>query len=455
MADLSVRFAGLRLDNPLIAAAGPITGNVEMAKKLSDAGVGAIVSKTSFVKREYEQWVGRKDIFPYKPVYKYQGLDKGRLLSLPTQSDVPVDELARRVEAIKKSGITVIASVIGLSVKGYTESAKLLESAGADAIELNFCCTIPEFTTLYRYAGENVSFNPKIYAKLIKAVKAVVSIPVGAKSTVSLAVYAKIFEGLLRAKIANRLPEFITLTGQLDQNPGVDLETLKPLIPHISTFGWQGSLSPLTYSALGTFSSSFGTDTPMLSASGGIGDHEGVITAMALGATTVQFHTVILDKGPKVVSRTLKKLDAYLDQHGISHIREIIGMASRDYIPSFLIGRFMRERDQLFGRVYAGTEDGLCNGCGICEEVCTENAVSVPDKRAVIEKTRCRGCNLCILKCPTQALRLENRDEFEQMIARFKNSPATASLRKFMQKDKIGPLDLAMLPGKLKSWGFR
>ena len=455
MADLSVHFAGLKLDNPLIAAAGPITGNVEMAKKLSDAGVAAIVSKTSFIKREYEKWVGRKDIFPYKPVYKYQGLENGRLLSLPTQSDVPVDELARRVEKIKKSGITVIASVIGLSVKGYTESAKLFENAGADAIELNFCCTIPEFTTLYRYAGENVSLNPKIYAKLIKAVKQVVSIPVGAKSTVSLAVYAKIFEGLMRAKIANSLPEFITLTGQLDQNPGVDLETLKPLIPHVSTFGWQGSLSRLTYSALGTFSSSFGTDTPMLSASGGIHDHEGVITAMALGATTVQIHTAILDKGPKVISRILKKLDAHLDAHGISHIRDVIGMASQDYIPSFLIGRFMRQRDQLFGTVYAGVEDELCNGCGICESVYTEHAVAIQDKCAVIDKSQCRGCNLCVLKCPTEALQLENRDELEEMIGRFKGSPASASLRHFMHKDKIGLLDLAMLPGKLKSWGFR
>ena len=455
MADLSVHFAGLTLDNPLIAAAGPITGNVEMAKKLSDAGIGAIVTKTSFIKREYEKWVGRKDIFPYKPVYKYQALDNGRLLSLPTQSDVPVSDLARRVEAIKKSNITVIGSIMGLSVKGYTESARILENAGADAIELDLCCTIPEFTTLYRYAGESVNFNPKIYSRLIKAVKKTVSVPVGVKSTVSLTIYAKIFEGLLRAKIANRLPEFITLTGQLDQNPGVDLDTLKPLIPHISTFGWQGSLSQLTYSALATFSSSLGTDNPMLSASGGIHDHEGVINALALGATTVQFQTAILDKGPKVVSRILKKLDAYLDSHGISRVRDIIGVASRDYIPSIVIGRFMRERDQLFGTVYAGVEDDLCNVCGVCESVCTEGAVVITDERAVIDRPRCRGCNLCVLKCPTGALRLENPEALEEMIARFKNSEGASSFRKFMQKDRIGLLDIATLPGKLKSWGFR
>jgi len=455
MADLSVNFAGLRLDNPLIAAAGPITGNVEMARKLSDAGIGAIVTKTSLTKSEYEKWIGRKDIFPYKPVYKYQGMENGRLLSLPTLSDVPVSDLAKRVEKIKKLNMTVICSVMGLSVKGYIESARILESAGADAIELNFCCPMPEFTALYKYAGENVSFNPKIYSRIVKAIKKTVSVPVGVKSTVSLTIYAKVLEGLLRAKIANSLPEFITLTGQLDQNPGVDLETLKPFVPSISTFGWQGTLSELTYSALATFSSSLGTDNPMLSASGGIRSHEGMVNAMALGATTVQLHTAILDKGPEVVARILKELDSYLDSHGISSVKGIIGIASRDYIPSILIGRFMRERDSLCGTVYAGVDTDLCNGCGTCESVCTENAVAINDKKAVIDKGQCRGCNLCVLKCPAEAMRLENYDKLEAMITQFKNSESAVSFKEFMKKDRIRALDVLTLRGKLKSWGFR
>ena len=455
MADLSVNFAGLRLDNPLIAAAGPITGNIEMARKLSDAGIGAIVTKTSLVKREYEKWVGRKDIFPYKPIWKYQGMENGRLFSLPTLSDVPVSDLAKRVEKIKKLNMTVICSVMGLSVKGYLESARILENAGADAIELNFCCPMPEFTGLHKYAGENVSFNPKIYSRIVKAIKKRVSVPVGVKSTVSLTMYARIIEGLLRAKIANSLPEFITLTGQLDQNPGVDLETLKPFIPRISTFGWQGTLSELTYSSLATFSSSLGTDNPMLSASGGIRNYEGMVNAMALGATTVQLHTVILDKGPEVVTRILKDLDSYLDSHRISRVKDIIGIACRDYIPSILIGKFMRERDALFGTVYAAVDTDLCNGCGTCEHVCTENAVVINEGKAAIDRGKCRGCNLCVLKCPTNAIRLENSDKLDELITQIKQSESAVSFKEFMRKDRIRALDVLTLRGKLRSWGFR
>jgi dihydroorotate dehydrogenase (fumarate) len=454
MADLQVEFAGLRLRNPLIASAGPVTANVEMVRKLADAGVGAVVTKTGFTKKEYEKWVGRKDIFPYKPVYKYQSLQKGRLLSLPTLSDVPVSEMALRVERMKALDIPVVGSIMGLTPRGYRESAKILESAGADAIELDLCCTIPEFTSRYKYAGQNVNFYPKRYAELVKAVKEAVSIPVGAKSTVSLYVYARLFEGLLRTKLKNRLPDFVTLVGQLDENPGVDLETLQPLIPHISTFGWQGSLAKLTYSALATFSSTLGTKHPVLSASGGIRDWEGVVTSMALGATTVQFQTAILDKGVTILTKILEGLESYLAAHGVERIEQIVGKASKTYIPSLVLGQFLLERDTLFGRLYAAVDEDLCVGCGLCAELCTDHAVQIRNEKSFIRRDACRACNLCVLKCPKAAIRLENHEQLEALIGRHKTSQAGRSFREFMGKERIGLLDRLTLPGKLRRWGL-
>ena len=454
MSNLSVDFSGLKLKNPLIASAGPITTNIESVERLIDSGIAAIVTKTCFVKKEYEKWVGRKNIFPYKPVFKYQSLKNGRLLSLPTLSDIPVTEMAKRVEKMKKLNIPVIGSIMGLSPGGYRESAKILAESGADAIELDLCCTMPEFTTTYKYAGQNVNFYPKKYAHLIAAVKDSFSIPVGAKSTVSLYMYGKILEGLIRAKLKNSLPDFITLVGQLDQNPGVSIETLEPLIPHIPTFGWQGTLSGLTYSALATFSSALGSKTPTLSASGGIRDYEGVIQSMALGATTVQFQTVILDKGPKVISKILDKLNAHLESKGITSINNIIGIASRQYIPSLLLGRFMRERDTLFGIMHAVVSSKDCNGCGICESVCTESAVLMNGKKAEIIQSRCRACNLCVLKCPQEAISMENIEHLEQLIERYKQTESSKSFKTFMQKNRIGFLDKIMIYKNLKGWGF-
>ena len=178
MADLRVDFAGLKLRNPIIASAGPITSNLENVRKLADSGVAAIVTKTGFTRYEYEKWVGRKNIFPYKPVYKYQSLQNGRLLSLPTLADVPVSDMARRVEKMKQCNIPIIGSIMGLSPAGYCESARILASAGVDAIEIDLCCTIPEFTTTYKYAGQNVNFHPGKYAHLAAIVKDAVDLPV-------------------------------------------------------------------------------------------------------------------------------------------------------------------------------------------------------------------------------------------------------------------------------------
>jgi dihydroorotate dehydrogenase/ferredoxin len=454
MADLSVDFAGLRLENPLVASAGPVTANVEMARKLRDAGVGAIVTKTGFTKKEYEKWVGRKDIFPYKPVYKYQSLTKGRLLSLPTLSDVPVSDMARRVEQMKALDIPIVGSIMGLTPRGYRESAKILESAGADALELDLCCTIPEFTSRYKYAGQSINFYPKLYARLVKSVKEVVSIPVGAKSTVSLYVYPKLLEALIRTKLTNSLPDFVTLVGQLDENPGVNIETLEPLIPHISTFGWQGSLAKLTYSALATFASALGTRHPVLSASGGIRDAEGVITSMALGATTVQFQTAILDRGVKVLTKIRKDLEDYLAAHDIPAVDQIIGRASQSYIPSLLLGAFMLERDTLYGRLFAEADQDLCNGCGLCAEVCTEHAVEMKEDKAFIVTNACRACNLCVLKCPQGAIRLENYEQLEALIEKYKQAEAGRSFRAFMQKERIGLADKLAMPARLRRWGL-
>ncbi|MBI5117125.1 4Fe-4S binding protein [Candidatus Poribacteria bacterium] len=455
MANLSVNFAGLQLANPLIASAGPITANAEHIKKLEEAGIGAIVTKTGFTKKEYERWVGRSDIFPYKPAYKYMSLKDGTLLCLPTLSDVPVSETAKRIERMKRDlNIPIIASIMGLSLAGYRESARIVEDAGADAIELDLCCPLPEFTTLYRYAGQNASLDPKVYAQIIKCAKKAVSIPVGVKSTVSLYVSPRILNGLIRSKLANRLPDFLTVVGQLDQNPGVDLETLKPLIPHIPSFGWEGELHRLTYSALAVFSSALGTTNPALSASGGIRDYQGVVQAMALGATTVQFQTAILDKGPAVISKILKDLNSYLDARGLSRLDQIVGIGSKDCIPASVLGEFMLARDTLYGVLCAAVDAGLCTGCETCARVCTENAITVKDKKAVIEKAKCRACNLCVLKCPVKAISLDNIVELEKLMDKYKHSEKASALKGFMNKKKIGRIDALLFIRQMKKWGL-
>ncbi len=454
MASLSVDFAGLKLANPLIASAGPVTAEVENVKRLADAGIGAVVTKTGFTEEEYCRWVGRRGIFPYKPVYKYQGLEGGTLLSLPSLSDVPVRQMAERVHRMKELGIPVIASVMGLSVRGYSESAALMEAAGADAIELDLCCIIPEFVTKYKFAGQLANERPSIYARIMKAVKSAVSIPVGAKTTYSITVAAKLLEGVLRAKIKGAEPDFLTLVGQAVKNPGIDLETLQPLFPFPS-LGWQGELKEVTYFALSTLGTTFARGKPYLSASGGLANGGDVATAMALGASTVQFQAALLDQGPALIPRLLAELEEFLAAHSLESAEQLVGYSLPGYIPALAMGSYMRARDALFGEVVASVDEKLCSACGLCEELCTESAIEVTGGAAAVTRDRCRGCNLCVLKCPEGALSLENLDKLDDLIDTFVGADVAAPLKSFMSKKRTGLLDALALLQNMKAAGLK
>jgi dihydroorotate dehydrogenase/Pyruvate/2-oxoacid:ferredoxin oxidoreductase delta subunit len=449
MADLSIDFCGLRLRNPLIAASGPITGNAELVRTLQDQGIGAIVAKTSLVKEEYERWIGRKDVFPYKPVYKYQGLSEGRLYSLPSLAAMPAESMAREIGEMKKTGATVIGSAGAISRRGYAECARILEDAGADAIELNFCCTIP---APFRLFGVKANFEPEAFASILRDVKRRVSVPVGFKATQSLYLYEKTFEGMIRAKLKGAYPDFASLCAQLDINPGVDLETLLPIVPHFPVLGWQGDLAGLAYSMVAAYATSFGTENPPISVSGGMVSAKEAITAMALGARTVQIHTAILDKGPGVIRTMLADMEAFLDEKKISRIADIVGVSSRDYISAIDLGSFMRDRDGLMGRMRARVDAARCTGCGLCARICTEGGISMEAGRPAIDASRCRACNLCVLKCPRQALSLEGMEALDKLIAASKGTRGASGFRDFMAKERVGPADMLTLPKKLKEW---
>ena len=132
----------------------------------------------------------------------------------------------------------------------------------------------------------------------------------------------------------------------------------------------------------------------------------------------------------------------------------MIGVASRNYIPSIVLGKFMLERDTLFGTLYAVVDDEKCSGCGVCKDVCTENAVEIKNKKSWINEKMCRGCNLCVLKCPEKTIHLANYESLENLIEKYKNSETAKNFRNFMNKEKIGVFEKLTIFSKLKKWGL-
>jgi dihydroorotate dehydrogenase (fumarate) len=172
MVDLSTKYMGMALKNPLVPSASPLSSNVDNIKRMEDAGAAAVVlhslfeeqiefdaeALAHFLERGTESYAEALTYFPPHDEFR-------------REPDEYVELIREAKEAVD---IPIIPSLNGVSLGGWIEYAKRFEQAGADAIELNVYF-IPTNFHLMSYDVED------LYVKLLKEVKRHVSIPVAMK----------------------------------------------------------------------------------------------------------------------------------------------------------------------------------------------------------------------------------------------------------------------------------
>ena len=170
--DLSARYLGLDLRNPLVASASPLSGTADGVRLLADAGVGAVVLPSLFeeqLRHQAAQNAARADAgtesfaesLSYFP--EAVGADPG-----------PREYLSLVERAVAAVDIPVIASLNGATTGGWTSYARALEEAGAAAIELN----------IYHLPGDPMFPGRDVeqrHVEILMTVKAVVKVPVAVK----------------------------------------------------------------------------------------------------------------------------------------------------------------------------------------------------------------------------------------------------------------------------------
>src|SRR5678809_104383 len=172
MTNLSTTYLGLRLKNPLVASASPLSKKLERARKLEDAGIGAIVMYSLFEEQiiheslELDHYLSRgTDSYPEALSY----LPDGGLYA------VSPEKYLNQVTGLKKAlTIPVIGSLNGVSKGGWTNYARKIEEAGADALELN----------LYYIATDLNMTSSDIedtQVELVAEVKSAIKIPLAVK----------------------------------------------------------------------------------------------------------------------------------------------------------------------------------------------------------------------------------------------------------------------------------
>ncbi len=170
--NLKTKYLGLELKNPLVIAACPLSDSLDNLRRIEEAGAAAVVFHSLF-----EEQITHDEVEVSRVYDRGTEIYAESLSWFPEMDDYrlgPKDYLEKIADAKKKLEIPVIGSLNGTSAGGWIRYAKLIEEAGADALELNVYLIAADIDS----SGEEIESR---YVDLVSAVKQNTSIPLAVK----------------------------------------------------------------------------------------------------------------------------------------------------------------------------------------------------------------------------------------------------------------------------------
>lgn len=305
--DLTTRYLGLELTNPLVAGAGPVTGELDNIRRLEDAGVGAVVLPSIF-EEQIEQEQHLIDEFTSAGVDSYAEA----LSYFPAQAAYAMDS-QRYVDLVHRAvaavDIPVVASLNGITNHGWIDFARRIEEAGASAIELNVYF-IPSDLDL---SGRDVEQR---YIDILKAVKETVKCPVAVK----IGPYFSAI-GHMACRLDEAGADALVLFNRFYE-PDIDLARLE-LVSDLELSRAYEIRLPLLW--IGILS---GRIKASLAASTGVDSVDEVVKYLLAGADTVMTTSSLLRHGIGHVKRILSGLEDWLAARDLESVNAIRGRMS-------------------------------------------------------------------------------------------------------------------------------
>ncbi len=305
--DLSTRYMGLSLKNPLVASASPLNTDVDNLRRLEDAGAAAVVLPSLF-EEQIEAEVARQE---HLTEFAAESFPEA-LSYFPEAAEYRVaphqylDLIARARQAVD---IPVIASLNGTSDEGWIYYARLIEEAGASALELNIYFIPADIST----SGRDVE---KRYIDIVKAVRPIVSIPVAVK----LSPYFSSI-GHMALALENAGADALVLFNRFYQ-PDVDLARLE-VLTDLELSRHNEIRLPLLW--LGVLS---GRARASLAASTGVASADDVVKYLLVGADVVMTTSSLLRHGVEHMQVLLEGLASWMSVRDFRSLAEVRGLLS-------------------------------------------------------------------------------------------------------------------------------
>jgi dihydroorotate dehydrogenase (fumarate) len=310
--DLSTNYLGLALRSPLVPSAGPYAEKVESLKALEDAGAGAVVLHSLFeeqIRQEERELVTRTE------AGTESFAESLSYFPAPSEYRLGTEEYLRHIEKLKQAlRIPVIASLNGSTPGGWTKYARKMESAGADALELNiyFMAADP---------GEGSAQVEGRYLEIVRAVKAQVKVPVAVKLSQQFTSIANMAQSLDEAGA-----DGLVLFNRFYQ-PDFDLEALEVTPNLVLSTSWESRFAMRWIGVL------FGKVKAGLAATGGVHTHEDAVKLIMSGADVVQICSAILTHGPKRLAEIEKAMRDWMAAHEYESVKQMKGSMSQRNVP--------------------------------------------------------------------------------------------------------------------------
>ncbi|MBM3818826.1 MAG: dihydroorotate dehydrogenase-like protein [Acidimicrobiia bacterium] len=300
-------YLGFRLPHPFIAGASPFGHHLDTVRRLEDAGCAAIVLHSLFEEQITAASEGR--------IRHMDVLDSecaSTLAHFPPPDDYALspDAYAEHLQRVKGTvRVPVIGSLNGASGESWLKFARVIEQAGADALELN----IYDVATELSASAAAIEYD---LVELVGEVHRLVAIPIAVKLSPFFTAFGAMARRLDEAGAGG-----LVLFNRFYQ-PDIDIDTMQPT-PRVELSTSGELLLRLRWIAI-----LHGRVRPSLAVSGGVATPEDGIKAVLAGADAVQLVSGLLRHGPDHVQTMRDGLERWMTRHAVEHLDDVRGRAS-------------------------------------------------------------------------------------------------------------------------------
>jgi dihydroorotate dehydrogenase (fumarate) len=305
--DLTTNYLGLNLKSPIVPSAGPLSEKISNIREMEDAGAGAVVLYSIFEEQiEHEQF----ELDYLTSVYTESYAEATSYFPEPFNFKAGPEEYLDLIRKAKESvNIPIIASLNGKSLGGWTEYAKLIEQAGADALELNIYLLPTDIHTPSEVVEQS-------YVDIVKAVRSSVKIPIAVKMHPFFTSTANTAQHLVKAG-ANGLVLFNRFY-QAD----IDLEKLE-VVPNLLLSTPMAMRLPLRWIAI-----LYNRVNADLAATSGIYSASDSIKMIMAGAKVTMMLSSLLKFGISHIADVLTEMKIWMEEKEYDSISTMRGSMS-------------------------------------------------------------------------------------------------------------------------------